>query len=179
MQPQGGSIADIALTEPLRKVNDVADTIEFPSDTEAKALVTRNIVYIADISTLTWFYSSSTKRFYFMLDNNVRPVNEDTLPLLMCSGYESRTNNQTKSGVKGIAMQSINGVVGVYDSEYSLSDSNKDAFIAHVNGMSILYAKTSPTTELVDAPQIEEAESYSMIISQGAKAVSWSSFETE
>lgn len=29
MQPQGGSIADIALTEPLRKIGDVADTLSF------------------------------------------------------------------------------------------------------------------------------------------------------
>ena len=47
VQPLGGSIADIALAEPLRKVNDVADIIEFPSDTEGKALVTRNLALLS------------------------------------------------------------------------------------------------------------------------------------
>lgn len=91
VKPQGGSIADIALTEPLRKVNDVADTIEFPSGTEGKALLT-------------------------------------------------------------IRVEESGGELSPLD---------------------------TPTTELVDAPQIEEAESYSMVISQGGKAVSWSSFTTE
>lgn len=43
----------------------------------------------------------------------------------------------------------------------------------------IIYGLATPTTELVDAPQIEEAESYSMVISQGAKAVEWSNFKTD
>jgi hypothetical protein len=48
-----------------------------------------------------------------------------------------------------------------------------------VSGIEILVLLATPTTELIDAPQIEEAESYSMVISQGGKAVEWSSFETE
>lgn len=43
VQPLGGSIADIALDEPLRKVNDVVDTIEFPSGTGGKALLTTRV----------------------------------------------------------------------------------------------------------------------------------------
>lgn len=41
VQPKGGSIVDIALTQPLRKFNSVADTIEYPSGTDGKALLTR------------------------------------------------------------------------------------------------------------------------------------------
>jgi hypothetical protein len=48
-----------------------------------------------------------------------------------------------------------------------------------VIGVEILVPLTTPTTELVDAPQIEEADSYSCVISPGGKAVEWSSFETE
>ena len=47
-----------------------------------------------------------------------------------------------------------------------------------VSGIEILVPLTTPTIELVDAPQIAEAESYTCVISQGAKAVEWSSFET-
>ena len=42
-----------------------------------------------------------------------------------------------------------------------------------------LLPSDTPITELVDAPQIEEAEGYTCVISQGGKAVEWSSFETE
>jgi len=48
-----------------------------------------------------------------------------------------------------------------------------------LQGVELIYEFETPTTELVDAPQIEEAESYSMVIGQGGKAVEWSSFETE
>ena len=46
-------------------------------------------------------------------------------------------------------------------------------------GVEIIYELVTPTTETIQVPQIEEAESYSCIISQGGKAVSWSGFETE
>ena len=64
-----------------------------------------------------------------------------------------------------------------YIKDYDYSD--VESFIEAKGNIEILYELETPTTELVDAPQIEEAESYSMVISQGGKAVSWSSFETE
>jgi hypothetical protein len=66
----------------------------------------------------------------------------------------------------------------VYDPDYNQSDS-VTAFTSHVNGNEVILELATPTTELVDAPQIQEADSYSMVISQGGKAVEWSSFETE
>lgn len=53
------------------------------------------------------------------------------------------------------------------------------AFYDAIAGKHILLELATPTTELVDAPQIAEAESYTCVISQGGKAVEWSSFETE
>ena len=54
-----------------------------------------------------------------------------------------------------------------------------ETFKAHLADYEMLFLLATPTTELVDASLIQEAESYSCVISQGAKAVSWSSFETE
>ena len=88
VQPLGGSIADIALTEPLRKVGNVADTLAYPTETSGKALLT----------------------------TRVAEIDEELLPL------------------------------------------------------------DTPTTELVDVPQIQEANSYSCVIIPGGKAVSWSEF---
>jgi hypothetical protein len=89
--PTGKQAVDIALNEPLRKTGNTADTLEYPSETSGKALLT-------------------------------------------------------------IRVEESGGELSPLD---------------------------TPTTELVDAPQIEEAESYSCVISQGAKAVGWSSFSTD
>jgi hypothetical protein len=89
--PTGKQAVDIVLDEPLRKTGNTADTLEYPTETSGKALLT-------------------------------------------------------------IRVEESGGELSPLD---------------------------TPTTELVDAPQIEEAESYTCVISQGAKAVEWSSFLTD
>lgn len=183
VQPQGGSIADIALDEPLRKVNNVADSIEFPSETEGKALVTRNIASVL-LKDLSWgkgsigitgkYRCSSTSLRYSMkaIDSNNKKGN------LLCAIYNTITASQIWNGVEGIAIEVNNNTLSVFDENYTQAD-DKDSLIASWGNAVLIYELATPTTELVDAPQIAEAESYSMIISQGAKAVSWSSFETD
>lgn len=185
VQPLGGSIADIALTEPLRKVNDVADTIEFPSETEGKALVTRNLGSI--LMGNRTFSARDTKyadykRFLFMA--GVKPVSGNNVVANgLCSGYNMITNNQTYNinadgtGTAGIGIDT-GGNCYVFDPNYNTA-SDANAIKAANADTEFIYELATPTTELVDAPQIEEAESYTCVISQGAKAVSWSSFETD
>ena len=175
VQPQGGSIADIALDAPLRKVNDVADTIEFPSDTDGKALVTRNLGS-QDLSSLAWYFSASTSRMYSI--TNIGAKYGDAKANILYPLYDTITAYQTKQGVKGIATQSSPPSICIYDEDYNTVASMND-FIAHLENVPFVFGLATPTTELVDAPQIAEAESYTCVISQGAKAVSWSSFETE
>ena len=86
--PFGKSPVDIVLSEPLRKTDNTADTLEYPTETSGKALLT-------------------------------------------------------------IRVEESGGELSPLD---------------------------TPTTELVDAPQIEEADSYSCVISPDGKAVSWSEF---
>lgn len=174
VQPQGGSIADIALNEPLRKVNDVADTIEFPSDTEGKALVTRNLAY-DKLGNFTWnasdtSRSSSLKRWS---TNSLQNVIIESSDILTIEYEKGNTWNRVD---KTYSYDLSNFFI--YDEDYNTADSYND-FIAHINNYDIIYELATPTTELVDAPQIEEAESYSMVISQGGKAVEWSDFVTE
>ena len=64
VQPQGGSIADIALDAPLRKIENISDTIEFPSGTEGKALVTRNIASIL-LGDISFRYNANSDRLCF------------------------------------------------------------------------------------------------------------------
>ena len=184
VQPLGGSIADIALTEPLRKVDDEADTIEFPSNAEGKALVTRNIANYLLSSTpnwLRWTTSVSEKRRYVSSNNPLAdatlPPNNNTAAVGLCSIYNIISVSSAYSTTMGISVE-LNGKISVYDVDYAENETN-DAFVEHIQGAELLYQLATPTTELVDAPQIAEAESYTMVISQGAKAVEWSSFSTD
>lgn len=176
VQPLGGSIADIALTEPLRKVNDVADTIEFPSSVEGKALVTRLFGCIPNLSSLSWSFSSITSRIYTTTDIGIKYT--DGKVNILCPLYDTITVADTKQGVKGIATQTSPPSVCIYDEDYNTLSSISD-FIAHLQNVSLVFELATHTTELVDVPQIEEAESYTCEISQGVKAVEWSSFETD
>jgi hypothetical protein len=182
VQPLGGSVADITLTEPLRKVNDVADTIEFPSNTEGKALVTRPFAS-ENMGDMTWTLSGTNKSSKYRmktlsLQNDIKVVaNNGIIANILCPIINARNANSTYSAIEGISVD-INGLLEVYDEDYNQTTS-MTAFTEYVDGVELIYELATPTTELVDAPQIQEAESYSMVISQGGKAVEWSSFETE
>ena len=180
VQPLGGSITDIALDAPLRKVNDVADTIEFPSETEGKALVTRNLSSIL-IGNATFSASptniTDVKRKRF---NNItaKPtISNNDVANILCSAFEAKSANSTYLCNKGISVDSA-GNIQIYDPDYNTTSDINDFKTAYAD-IEVIYELATPTTELVDAPQIAEAESYSMVISQGGKAVEWSSFETE
>ena len=179
VQPQGGSIADIALDAPLRKVNDVADKIEFANGV---ATLTRNIKYI-DLGSVVWntrSTSSTVLNRYSTQSALSDYVSSQNLLLGICSHYTIITESKTYSNIKGIAIATSSNNLGklfIYDDEANtLSDKE---FGQYVSGVELIYELATPTTELVDAPQIEEAESYTCVISQGGKTVEWSSFETE
>lgn len=288
VQPQGGSIADIALDAPLRKVNNVADTIEFPSETEGYAVVTRNVesktvsayndadgnqvaTTLPDDTILhiqnLYDYSGSITKIgtdfvsHSQRETEVKVANSSAgsylgFQLPYSSGKKYYCSCQMKNSVSKYNFIYSNGgssggtVSSNYTKQSILSNTNltycrfatnansgswvnddiffvKDINIFNVDamfadctdlkptsntafetlfpnlgcidrinatidvivkdgklykedetGIEILVPLTTPTTELIDAPQIEEADSYSMAISQGAKAVEWSSFET-
>ena len=180
VQPQGGSIADIALTEPLRKVNDVADTIEFPSETEGKTLVTRNL-YSAVINTCEVSTVSSGRICAIKLTGfpaRIRYVDTGTAPLL-CNKMETLPY-ATCVNYEGIACCLYGTSIYIRNSNIEQTQqAYQDYFDNELGSVNFIYQLATPTTELVDAPQIEEADSYTCVISQGAKAVEWSSFITK
>lgn len=181
VQPLGGSIADIALTEPLRKVNDVADTIEFPSDTEGKVLVTRPLG--SETLRANNFSMAASKRFltYTLRDNKQEEaavVTNTLIAGLTTYSYIYLYAHYTEEGIYGSCKNAGNHLC-VTDPSFIEDGKMTQAFRDFIEGKEIIYELATPTTELVDAPQIAEAESYTCVISQGGKAVEWSSFETE
>lgn len=179
VQPLGGSIADIALTEPLRKVNNVADTIEFPSDTEGKALVTRNLALLFTTKFVVDHMDSQNK--LCLTTSKFNGANYDSTKDggILCNKIEKglSLNNARKYDGECFALQSIN--VWVRNGAIEQTTESYQSYFDNLGAIEVVYQLSTPTTELVDAPQIQEAESYSMVISQGGKAIGWSSFETE
>ena len=173
VQPLGGSIADIALTEPLRMVNDVADTIEFPSGTEGKALVTRNLKAFS-LEDKNWNTTNAPRYVLYIVGREYDfPENLREQAVILCSTYTATTYSNTYNSDKTIG--------AVWNGSYnliSIRDTDVVTPKTDITGEAIIKLAT-PTTELVDVPQIQEADSYSMVISQGGKAVEWSSFETD
>ena len=169
--PQGKSPVDIALTEPLRMTDDgVADTIEFPSETEGKALVTRNLKAFS-LANRSWNTSSAPRYVFYIVGRELDfPNAAREQGVILCNTYTVTTFADTYNTDKTIGV--------VWNGSYnliSIMDTNVVTPATDITGEAI-FKLTTPTTELVDAPQIEEAESYSCVITPGGKAVSWSSF---
>jgi hypothetical protein len=179
--PEGKSPVDIALDEPIRKVGDVADSIEFANGV---GTLTRKIVSVP-MSSLNWTtakYSDTGKYRYnvYSLRGIIKQsINNNTPGDILCTIYNTTAANGAYATAKeGIAVDSTYGSIYLYDANYDQED-DLNAFLEHIQGVEMLYALATPTTEVIQVPQIQEAESYSCVISQGGKAVSWSSFETE
>lgn len=176
--PEGYGIADIALDEPLRMTNNNADTIEYANNV---CTVTRNLAEV-DLGTLIWNYNNNN-RVSTRFGLPIRPNANNVYQILNNGGYTSVSGTSISSSTtqdKMIAYFTLfvsengNGFV-IRDERIS---SSKDARQV-LSGIYAVYELATPTTETIQVPQIQEADSYSCVISQDGKAVSWSSFETE
>lgn len=179
--PEGYGIVDIALDEPLRKVNNVADSIEFA---DGVTMLTRNIGRVADISVYDYRVETTGQSgvYRYMAYSQPLPNIKKTsatkvVANALCPIYNTVSAIRNYYADEGIAI-STDGFICVYDANYNES-TDKNAFLAHIQGVELIYELATPTTETIQVPQIQEADSYSCIISQGGKAVEWSSFETE
>lgn len=179
VQPLGGSIADIVLTEPLRKINDVADTIEFA---DGVAVLTKYFASV-NMGTLEWTAQGTTDsnlkrmRATNLLSVIKKASGSRDLRNILCPIFTTVTASNTYNRIEGVCVDN-SGYVFIYDEDYNQPDS-PTAFTGYVDGIELIYEVATPTTETIEAPQIQEADSYTCEISQGGKAVEWSSFSTE
>lgn len=107
-----------------------------------------------------------------------KPVaSENDVANILCSKFNTVSINTLYSCNTGIAIDT-SGLISFYTPDYNTT-TDVNNFKAAYSNIIIFYERPNPTPQLIDAPQIQEADSYSCVISQGCKAVSWSSFETE
>lgn len=175
--PEGYGVVDIALDEPLRKVNDVADTIEFVNGVATLTRYYKRVEWqTISISKLT----TSGGVTYFAL-TPATPYNMGYTENQLSNVYPNYKRNSVSAfnglgmGLGGTMAQPIMRVV---NSEMDNMTVSEFAAVNAAAGIEIIYELAIPTTEIIQVPQIEEAENYTCIISQGGKAVEWSSFIT-
>lgn len=179
VRPSGDSIVDIALTEPLRKINDVTDTIEFPSTTEGKALVTRRIYSLVGLNNDIGILSFGSSKYGWVQPLSVYGRSDPDLTVyanIVSTKYPSVTRSQITNMMEGCALNLDK--IHLYDEKYYRS-SDKSALIAANADTEFIYERMTPTTELIDVSPIKGADSYTCVITPGAKAVEWSNFTTE
>lgn len=169
----GVTIYDIPLTEPLRKVNDVADSIEFA---DGVATVTRKIGRTT-LDSFSWVFFPQTHR-WGCYTTDIKPASSwRNAANILCAIYNTFSDQMISEGTVGICMLAAERMM-IYDSNYTESSYQTD-FEAHIANVELIYELATPTTETIQVPQIAEADSYTCEISQGGKAISWSSFSTE
>ena len=147
----GATIYDIPLTEPLRKVGDVSDKIEFANNA---AIVTRNIATYLLSSTPNWLRWTATvgKRYISSnvpLANAVLPRSTAVVGIGLCSIYTIISVNSAVSNKTGLSIENADGRIGIYDADYAENETN-GAFVEHIQGAELLYQLATPTTELIN-----------------------------
>lgn len=144
----GVTIYDIPLTEPLRKVNDVADTIEFANGT---AVVTRNIASVANIANIEWkavpIYQSVDMRWKGTIISGIKTVDNNSKANITNALYSTVTATNTYEGTTGVGIDN-SGYIFITDSNY-VTANDKDAFLAHIQGSELIYKLETPTTEVI------------------------------
>lgn len=167
--PDGYGVVDIALDEPLRKVNNVADTIEFANGV---ATVTRKVA-TTKIRDNSWKKGGNVATTLYGFYSDSIPSKASGFALL-CAGYNT-VNGDFYWGLPDLTIgSSSSNPQRVYIKDLRYLDVVD--FLQGQGNNVILYELITPTTEAIQVPQIAEADSYTMVISQGGKAVSWSEF---
>lgn len=181
--PEGYGAVDIALDEPLRKVGDVADSIEFA---DGVATVTRNIakakwndlVVTYEISgTMQYarFYTSSLKDVLFVPNSATERTNS-----CLSADFIQNTDPISRADAVDKCMCTYKYSANeAYIYIRDTSTTSVEDFYEKYGTHEFYYRLATPTTETIQVPQIVETDSYSCIISQGGNAVEWSSFITE
>jgi len=171
-----GKVFDIALTEPLRKVNDIADTIEFPSTTEGKALVTRNLRSV-DWSSARISKGSSPVIYFVIYDSGIKIATNNILSAIYTT-YSYNTSPANFGGL-GVAGHGTDAIIRIVNED--MNEFTAEQFRTANADVDIIYELATPTTETITVPEIEvsSTDTYTQIISQGAKAVAWTSFDPD
>lgn len=175
--PEGYGVVDIALDEPLRKTNNVADSIEFADGVGTLTRAFGKVDWLND----TFEKTSASERIYFIVSNNnikTRTLNILSSLYITVSSIWANIPDPVSFPNLHINSHPTRNLLRIVDEDKNYLTAVEFAQANANAGVEIIYELAIPTTETIQVPQIQEADSYSCVISQGGKAVEWSSFIT-
>lgn len=149
-------VIDIPLDEPLRKVGNVADTMEFPTDTPNTARVTRRIKSM-NLSNLQYrvMYDNTTGTSKYVVV--MLPSDAAYTTKLLCDKLSNEYNaGQIYNGAFGIANRNDGNVQVGFPNVKTTDD-----YYAQAKEATILYELAEPTTSYISVPSIPLAKAYS------------------
>lgn len=152
-------ITKIYINEPLRKVGDNADYIDFK-----EKLVVKNIK--EKILNSNDKLSAMGRGIAFTESVDIlRPTSTLTLPQILCSHYEKTEWANTmpaNRSKEGICINSSANLIGFYDSIYANNLETFKTFLDN-NEIKIYYQLATPIEERIDLPTISAYEDYTKI----------------
>lgn len=188
VQPQGGSIADIALPAPLKKVNDVAETIIYPYSSSVSNAAIVSVFFISvstdkliadrivtDRTTGLPIYCKTT----FTYSNTGKGYSNSIQANILCNKIKNVLSIRDAPNHNGEFIMVSGRSICVRNTAIEQTVEAYQSYFDSLGAIEIIWPVNTPGTGGVKVSQIQEADSYSMIISQGGKAVEWSSFTTE
>lgn len=122
---------------------------------------------------------STTYRWRANIDNIKRAASIYVSANILSAYYAKQPVANLAESKQGIGAGTSLYQLYCYDASFNTNDVND--WMNHISGREVIYQLETPTTETIQVPDIEVSptDTYTCEISQGAKAVSWSSFETE
>jgi len=150
-------VIDIPLDKPLRKVGDVADTIEFPTDTANTARVTRNIGSV-DMGSLGW--RKRDEGYLYTIHFDPKKIISQ---ILLCAKYQKgepyASNKYDEYPDKTISASNYGETKYLYVKDTSCLDAR--AFAESNRGVELLFELADPTTSYISVSNIPLAKAYS------------------
>lgn len=149
--PYYNETTNIYLDEPLRKIGDYSDYIDF-----INGKIVRNIDEIVLDGSENWVTATAgiKKRFVCNTYQNVIiPKNLDTIGNILSNKFISKTANETALKINGIAVAGSGKIVIYYDLTKDYTTEQFKTWLSS-NNVTVDYALATPTQESITLPNI-------------------------
>lgn len=144
-------IVDIYLDEPLRKVGDYEDVIDFE-----KGQVVRNI-YQERITDITAKGSVSITYYTYLTDTLKRPLVEEGKAHCIASKFKAGNYNYSQIARYKNVIKTYRTTAGIDRIAYSLTSNNiDDARVEIGDGFDVCYVLHTPITENIELPPLPQ-----------------------
>jgi len=150
--PYYNEITNIYLDEPLRKINEYSDYIDF-----INGKVVRNIKEVVLDGSENWASASASGNYSRFVCNAYNdaliPIDLNTIGNILSDKFIPRTANETANAITGIAIAGSGRFVIYYDLTKDYTTTQFKTWLSS-NNITVDYALSTPTEETITLPNI-------------------------